>query len=118
MIKISYFYVLLTGEEEQGVCDGTLLKIAKKLGATSDKLFELGIALGLSIRQVTDCISTNRMDGNVTFQGTLKMLCTWKENTPKRQQFERLKKALSKAELTEIADDVLVDGMNSLIILL
>ena len=87
-----------------GVSDVDFFKIAKGIGGMSDKLMFLGFLLGFSLAQVRDFLASNKTNGIVSFEGTLNMLSSWKENTPKDQQRTLLKEALLEAELAEIAE--------------
>ena len=87
----------------KGVSDIEFLKIAKGIGGTNHKIMSLGIHLGFSNAKVRDYLATNKTDFE-SFPGTLNMLYSWKESTPKEHQRAHLKKALLDAELAEIAE--------------
>ena len=67
----------------EGVPDVEFFKLAKGIGGTSDKLMFLGFLLGFNHAQVRDFLAANRTDSIFCYQGTLNMLYSWKESTPK-----------------------------------
>ena len=87
--------------------------IAEAIG-DCQKIWNLGLNLGCTSTQISMYTKSNRVDGEVTCNGTRKMLYDWKKRTPKRKRRGNLKSALVNAELTGIADDHLGSGEDEL----
>ena len=71
----------------------------------------LGFALGFEWGDVDRVLKTNRMDGEMTWKGTLRMLQNWKQNTTKEFQREKLRSALTRSGLAEVADQHFPEGL-------
>ena len=65
----------------EGISHSVLLEIAKEIGDDVDKLSFLGYSLGFNRAQVRDFKKTNRIDGQITSNGTRQMLEDWIEQS-------------------------------------
>lgn len=88
----------------EGVSDDRILAMAKRIG-DNPKLRKLALNLGSEMEEADRFIKMNRMNGEVSYEGTRIMLCTWREDTPRKEQWATLKTALIDAGLAGIADE-------------
>lgn len=79
------------------------------MGTDSNTVINLGISLAFTMTAIYGYLISNQ-SGNVSPTGTKKMLFDWKRNTSPHEQKVKLRKALIKAQLLEIADNYLPEG--------
>lgn len=88
----------------EGVNNDFILALAERIGVNTT-LTKLALKLGLGIEDAERFTTMNRMNGDVSTEGTLRMLCKWRNKTPVKEQWATLEAALIDADLAGIADE-------------
>ena len=70
-------------------------------------MFGLGVRLGVSYPAIKNYKRTNHTHGEVTNEGTIKMLFDWRENVSPSEQRGKLHEALRAVGLTGIQEEFL-----------
>ena len=107
MFTTCHFHLTLRSND--AVSDKILFNISKSI---SDEMTvtHLGLALGATLPDIKRHLTANRMDGHMTYKGTLDILCDWKGRTRRNDQESELRTALVESELAELADIVFRKG--------
>ncbi|XP_011668800.1 uncharacterized protein LOC100890391 [Strongylocentrotus purpuratus] len=87
----------------EGVSDELIFEMAETIG-DNQKLPKLASKLGFKDAGAEKFVKMNRMNGIVSSEGTRKMFCEWREDTPVTEQLTTLEAALVDADLAGIAD--------------
>ena len=103
---MEFLSVLISQSSSSGLSDELLLEIANSI-CDESKITALGFKLGFEYADIDRALKTNRVDGQVTSKGTHRMLHDWKEQTTMVEQRTKLKEALEKSGLAEVAEKLL-----------
>eukprot|EP00057_Strongylocentrotus_purpuratus_P013226 XP_011667700.1 PREDICTED: uncharacterized protein LOC105439877 [Strongylocentrotus purpuratus] len=92
-----------------GIPEAILNRIGEAVGTDSNTVINLGISLTFPMTVIRGYLTSNQSE-NVSPTGTKKMLFDWKKKTRPQEQKVKLRKALIKVQLLEIADNYLPEG--------
>eukprot|EP00057_Strongylocentrotus_purpuratus_P014004 XP_011668478.1 PREDICTED: uncharacterized protein LOC105440237 [Strongylocentrotus purpuratus] len=97
---------LMNADPNEALQEKVLVDIAGAL-INDENVAELGRALGFSTAALNRYTETNRRGDRVTFKGTRDMLLDWRQKFSPSDQHQKLKEALTEANLVELSDNFL-----------